>query len=345
MLPIPLTEATAHRVATPRSLIRLRLALRVVRLGPLLILAILVAAFALTQPTFISERNVQNVIVQSSLIAAIALGELLVIITKGIDLSVGSVMALSTVMGVVAFHDLGWAPPLVILVILATGAVVGTINAVVYVKGRAPHPFVVTLAMMGIARGLALIISDGQPVSGMPQAVQTAGAGYLGPVPVPGLIVLGFAAVLWFFTTRQVWGRWIYAVGGDPDAAREVGIPVDRVIMSVYIISGLCAGLAGLLIAGRTNSGFPTAGNLAEMDAIAGVIIGGASFLGGRGSVVNAMIGAVIVGVIRNGLNIVGVNTYAQYVAVGLIILVAVQIDVLRSRIETKFQALEGRLA
>jgi ribose transport system permease protein len=319
--------------------------MRVVKAGPLIILVTLVVLFTVINPLFVSGRNLQNLAVQSSLIAALAIGVLLPILTQGIDLSVGSVVALSTVMGAVVFHDLNAPAWVVIGVIIGTGGVVGLVNGVAYVKGRIPHPFIVTLAMMSVARGAALLISDGQSIAGMPEPVQTAGSGYVGAIPVPALIVGGLALLAWFFTTKQVWGRWIYAVGGNPAAAREVGIPVARVLISVYVISGLCAGVAGLITAGRTNSGFPTAGNLSELDAIAGVIIGGASFFGGRGTVVNAVIGAVIIASVRNGLNMIGVDTYAQYVALGLIVFLAVQMDVQRSRIETRFQALEGRTA
>lgn len=322
---------------------RLRLALRLVNAGPLIILTTLIIFFSAINPLFVSERNLQSLAVQSSLIAALAIGVLLPILTQGIDLSVGAIMALSTVMGAVFFHDLAAAPWLVILVIIGTGGLAGLINGLAYVKGRIPHPFIVTLAMMSIARGAALLIADGTAIAGMPEAVQTAGSGYLGPFPVPALIVAVLAFLAWCFTTKQVWGGWIYAVGGNPDAAREVGIPVGRVLISVYVFSGLCAGVAGLITAGRTNSGFPTAGNLSELDAIAGVIIGGASFFGGRGTVVNAVIGGVIVAAVRNGLNMIGVDTYAQYVALGLIVFLAVFMDVQRARIETRFQALEGR--
>lgn len=348
----PAAPADSHVRLTPTTLVRLktdarrlRIALQLVKAGPLLILIVITTVFTAINPLFLSERNIQNLAVQSSLIAAIAIGELLAILTRGIDLSVGSVLALSTVVGAIVFHDINAPAWVVILAILGTAALVGFVNGIAYVKGKTPHPFIVTLAMMSVARGVALLISNGQSVSGMPEAVQFIGAGHVGPIPVPALLVAIVALVAWFFTTRQVWGRWIYAVGGNPDAAREVGIPVGRVLISVYTLSGLCAGIAGLITAGRTNSGFPTAGNLSELDAIAGVIIGGASFFGGRGSVINAVLGAVIIASIRNGLNITGVNPFAQYVALGLIVFLAVQMDVQRARIETRFQALEGRMA
>lgn len=315
--------------------------LRLLRLGPVLVLAVIVIAVGIAEPLFFSARNIANVAVQSSLIAVLAMGALLVIVTRGIDLSVGSTLALSGVMGAVVFRDLG-SPWLTVLAILATGTLVGLVNALVYVKGRVPHPFIVTLASLTAVRGLALLVADGTPISGMPEIVQWAGSGRIGPLPVPVLIVAVLAVLLHLFSTRVVWGRWIYALGGNPDAAREVGIPTQRVTMSVYIISGLCAGIAGLLTAGRTDAGAPAAGNLAELDAIAAVIIGGASFFGGRGTIFNAVVGSLIIGVVRNGMNLLGVDVYVQLVVVGVIIVLAVQLDVLRQRFEGKFRALEA---
>jgi len=321
----------------------LRLGLAFVRLGPVVILLLLVVVMSALEPLFLTERNVRNVGVQSSLIAALALGQLLVILTRGIDLSVGSVLALSTVVGALVFRDVATSGLLVVLAILGTGLAAGLVNGLVYVKGRVPHPFIATLAMLSVASGLALVISDGAAIPGMPATVQSAGGDRVGPVPVPVLIVAGFGLVLYVLTTRLTWGRWIYAVGGNPTGAREVGVPVNRVLVSVYVISGLSAGVAALITAGRTNSGFPTAGNLAELDAIAAVIIGGASFFGGRGTVINAVVGALIIGVIRNGLNLLGVNTFVQLIVIGVVIVLAVQLDVLRTRLESRLQGLEGR--
>jgi ribose transport system permease protein len=321
----------------------LRAGLALVRTGPVLILVLLALAFWALEPLFLTERNVRNVLVQSSVIAALALGQLLVILTRGIDLSVGSVVALSTVVGALVFRDVSAAGAPVILAMLLCGLACGLVNGLVFVKGRVPHPFIVTLAMLSVARGLALMLSDGSALPGMPDAVVTAGSGRIGAVPVPPLIVLAIGLVLLVLTTRLVWGRWIYAVGGDPQAAREVGVPVNAILISVYAISGLTAGAAAVITAGRTNSGFPTAANLAELDAIAAVIIGGASFFGGRGSVVNALVGALIVGVIRNGLNIMGVEVFVQYVVVGVVLVLAVQLDVLRTRLEARLQAAEAR--
>ena len=231
----------------------------------------------LASPYFFTGDNLSNVLVQVAPLACLAIGQLFVILVGGIDLSVGSVLALCTVTGALAYGWGDFGGALVIPVILLTGVAVGALNGIMLVKGRMPHAFIPTLATLNAARGLALMLSDGAPMPGMPQIVQTAGAGELGPIPVPVLIVAGFGAAAWMLATRIQWGRWVYLVGGDKEAARRLGIPVDRVIISVFIFSGLAAGLAGLITAGRTNAGYPSAGELDELAAISAVIIGGAS--------------------------------------------------------------------
>jgi ribose transport system permease protein len=276
-------------------------------------------------------------------LACLAIGQLFVILVGGIDLSVGSLLALCTVTGALAYGS--WPAPFVIPAMLATGAAVGLLNGVMLVKGRMPHAFIPTLATLNAARGLALMLSDGAPQPGMPKVVQTAGAGDLGPIPVPVVIVLAFAGLAWLLANKLQWGRWVYLVGADKEAARRLGIPVDRVIISVFVLSGLAAGLAGLITAGRTNAGYPSAGQLDELAAISAVIIGGASFFGGRGTIGGAIAGVLIFGVINNGLNLLNVSTYLQLVAIGVIVVVAVELDVVRRRLEDRFRTLRGKEA
>jgi ribose transport system permease protein len=204
----------------------------------------------------------------------------------------------------------------------------------VLVFGRVMNPFIVTLGTLGIARGLALVISDGQTRTGLPPVVSALGSGTVAGVPVPVLIVAALALVLGVLLGRTQWGRWIYAVGGNPEAARRSGIPADGVLLSVFALCGLLAGTAGILVAGRTDSASPQAGQLLELDAITAVIIGGASFLGGRGRVVNVLAGALIIGVIRNGLDLLGVSPFWQLIAVGTLVIVSLELDVLRGRLE-----------
>jgi ribose transport system permease protein len=323
------------------------LALRIVQTGPVLILALVVVVMSALSPFFLTERNITNLGFQTSIVAVLALGQLLVILTRGIDLSVGAVVALGGVIGgIVAGGAAGGSTSshgaLVIVAMLACGAGVGLLNGTILIAGRVMNPFIVTLGMLSIVRGAALVISDAQTTTGMPEAVQTAGTGLIGPLPVPAVLVAGLALVAWVMLTRTQWGRWIYAVGGDPDAARRVGIPVDRVLLSVYILCGLAAGVAAMLVAGRTNAGSPTAGQLLELDAITAVVIGGASFFGGRGSVFNVIAGALIIGVIRNGLNLLDVTPFWQSIAIGVLVIASLEIDVLRQRLEDRLRVAQA---
>jgi ribose transport system permease protein len=324
-----------------------RAALVLVQTGPVLILGLLVLVMTLLSPYFLTTQNITNLGFQTSIVAVLALGQLLVILTRGIDLSVGSVIALSGVLGgLVAGSSVsggsGGHGALVLLVMIAAGAGVGVVNGVVLVKGRVMNPFIVTLGTLSIVRGAALVVSDAQTTTGMPAAVQWVGTGKLGPLPVPAVIVLVLGVLAWAMLTRTQWGRWIYAVGGDPEAARRVGIPVHRVLISVYVLCGVAAGIAAVLVAGRTNAGSPTAGQLVELDAITAVIIGGASFFGGRGSVWNVLAGALIIAVIRNGLNLLDVTPFWQSIAIGTLVIVSLELDVLRAHLEERLRAAQA---
>jgi ribose transport system permease protein len=321
--------------------------LRLVQTGPVLILALVVVVMTGLSPFFLTERNITNLGFQTSIVAVLALGQLLVILTRGIDLSVGAVVALGGVVGgMVAGGAAGGSTSshgaLVLLVMVACGAAVGLVNGTVLIAGRVMNPFIVTLGMLSIVRGAALVISDAQTATGMPAAVQTMGTGLIGPLPVPAVLVAALAFVAWVMLTRTQWGRWIYAVGGDPDAARRVGIPVDRVLLSVYVLCGAAAGIAAVLVAGRTNAGSPTAGQLLELDAITAVVIGGASFFGGRGSVFNVIAGALIIGVIRNGLNLLDVTPFWQSIAIGVLVIASLELDVLRGRLEERLRVAQA---
>jgi ribose transport system permease protein len=308
--------------------------LRVVQVGPVLILAVAVVAMSLASPYFLTERNLTNLGFQTSIVAVLALGQLLVILTRGIDLSVGAVVALAGVLGAMA----GDSGVVVVATMALTGAIVGAVNGLVLVGGRVMNPFIVTLGTLSIVRGVALVVSDAETRSGLPPLVQTLGTGLVGPIPAPALLVAGLAVATWLLLARTQWGRWIYAVGGNPDAARRVGLPVGRLLISVYVLCGLSAGIAGLLVAGRTDAGAPTAGQLLELDAITAVIIGGASFFGGRGSVGNVIAGALIIGVIRNGLNLLDVTPFWQQIAIGVLVIASLELDVLRGSLERRLR-------
>ena len=312
-------------------------ALRLIRTGPLLMLVAIVTVAATLSPVFLTTRNLGNVLAQTAVIAVLAIGQLLVIITRGIDLSVGSTVALAAVVGALVFEAVPSAT-VVILAMLGTGLAVGAVNGAALVWGRLPHPFIVTLATLSVAHGLALWLSGGQPHRGMPGVIQRVGGESIGWLPYSTLLVAAIALIALLLTTRLVWGRWIYAVGGSPDAARRAAIPVNRVLVSVYVMSGLAAGVAAFITAGRLNAGSPTFGELAELDSIAAVVIGGASFLGGRGSVANALVGALMIGVIRNAMNLLNVDAFVQPIVIGAVILLAVELDVIRGALERRFQ-------
>lgn len=322
---------------------KLRWGLFTVRMGPALMLLVLMIAMSLLSPYFFTGRNLGNLGLESSVVALLALGQLLVIITAGIDLSVGSVIAFSSICGALWVRDVGLVEGwLVVPTMMLSGALAGAVSGTLYVKGKLPHPFLATLAMMMIARGAALVISDGVPITGMPAAVTYIGSARISGVPVAVILVAILAVLVHIMLTRITWGQWIYAVGANKEGAQRVGIPVDRVLISVYIVSGFFAGTAALVVSGQTNSAYPTAGNLLELSSIAAVIIGGASFFGGRGTVFGAMVGALILGVIQNGLNLLNVDPSWQYIALGVVVVLAVELDVLRQRLETRMKSVQA---
>lgn len=327
-----------------------KLALLVLQAGPVAILLLLVVVLAVLSEVFLTLENIGNVLNQSAVICVLALGQLLVIVTRGIDLSVGSNLSLCAVVGALVWRDLGSAAAAVLAVIV-TGSLVGLLNGLLYVKGRLPHPFIATLAMLTAASGLALYLSGSRTIRGVPPVVKEIGAGRIAAIPGGGdigwfptatLALIGVAAVLTLVLRGLVWGRWIYAVGGNPEAAVRNGIPVQAVLISVYFVCGLLAAVAALLTMGRGDAGSPTSGAFAELDAIAAVIIGGASFLGGRGSVTNALTGALVIAVMRNGLNLLGIDPNWQYMATGVVIVAAVELDVLRGHLERRFRSLQA---
>jgi len=307
-----------------------------------LILVLLAAVIGLLTPNFLTPGNLSNILAQTAVIATVAIGQHLVILTRGIDLSVGANLALATVIGGLVFRVIDSAP-LVMLAMLLSGATVGAINGVAYVFGRLPHPFIITLATLSICRGLALELAIGHTtMRGMPDAISAIGGSSTFGTPNSFFVVLGVAAIVLLMAKAMVWGRWIYAVGGEPEAAVQMGIPVRGVLISTYVVSGLCAGIGAVVLAGRTAASSPLYGNLLELDTIAAVIIGGASFLGGRGHIGHALIGAVMIGVIRNALNLLGVDVFFQMIAIGLIIVVAVEADVLRNRLEARARVIQA---
>jgi len=301
------------------------------RLGALLALVAMCAVLSALSDHFLTFDNLMNVFRQSSVNALLALGQLVVIVTAGIDLSVGSILGLVCVLAALMMKA-GMPAWLSALSAIGIGAALGTVNGLLLTRLRLPHPFIPTLGMMNAARGLALVVSGGFPISGLPEGFRWLGAGRIAYIPSPVLVVLVVCVVLHLFLTRTAVGRDIYAIGGNKQAAVLCGIPVNLRLTLVYALSGAMAGLGAIVLAGRMNSGFPLAGMGAELDAIAAVIIGGASFFGGVGTVSGTLIGALIIGVLRNGLNLLDVSSYWQTVVIGVVIVMAVWIDVVRQR-------------
>lgn len=329
------TTPDVQLTARERSL-RVRLIPYIDRFGILFLVLLMLLIGAITQPSvFLTWRNLSNLPGQNAANAILAIGMFLVILTAGIDLSVGSVLALAMMTTAVLARE-GFPPLLLVPLPILIGMGVGLINGFGLTKMRLPHPFIVTLGTLNIARGLANLVSGGVPVSGLPEVVRIWGAGNIpiGGTQIPVSLIVVAVLYVGFFVFLQYTrtGRHIYAIGGNPQAARVSGINVDRTLMLVYILCGAMAGLAGLLVAGRTNSGFPNAGIGAELDAISAVIIGGASFFGGRGSVLGVLAGVLVIGLMRNILNLNDVQVFWQQVLIGVVIIFAVFLDVLRRR-------------
>jgi ribose transport system permease protein len=303
------------------------------QLGPLFAMIVMISILSFTSPYFFTVDNLLNIFRQSSVNALLALGQLLVIITAGIDLSVGSMLGLCIVI-VAKLLKAGWPVVISIASCLIVGCAVGWLNGILLTKLKLPHPFISTLGTMNVARGLALIISGGFPISGLPESFRIWGASSVGVVPMPVIVVILVFLIVHIFLTQSIAGRDIYAIGGNKQAAFYSGIAVSRRLIMVYTCSGAMAAIAAVILAGRMNSGYPLAGMGAELDSIAAVIIGGASFFGGVGTVWGTLVGALIMGVLRNGLNLLNVSTYWQTVVIGAVIVWAVWFDVLRRKLE-----------
>lgn len=297
--------------------------------GALVGLVVLCIALFIATPTFLTTKNLLNIGIQSATTAILAFGMTFVIVTAGIDLAVGSIAALGAMVSASMFTNVGMPGWLTLVIGLLIGLAAGAISGLGVAYGKLPA-FIATLAMMSVARGLTLVISDGRPIATAPE-VNFLGSN-LGPIPVPVIMLAVAGLACWFILNRTVLGRSMYAVGGNLEAARLSGLPVKKVLVSVYALSGLFAGFAGLLIAGRLSSAQPAAATGYEMDAIAAVVIGGASLAGGAGKASGTLVGALLLAVIRNGLNILNVNSFWQQVVIGCVIAIAVGIDVLRRK-------------
>ncbi len=276
---------------------------------------------------FLSINNLTNVLRQTSINGILALGMTFVILSGGIDLSVGSILACSGMISA-SFVAKGSDPNLFLAILsaVAVGTLLGSTNGILISRFKVP-PFVATLGMLSAARGLTYIYNDGMPFSGLSPAFRFLGQGYVFGIPVPVLIFIILSLISWFVLKYTIYGRYIYAVGGNIKSAKTSGIGTKKIIFSVYALSGFFAGLVGLILTARTTSALPQAGVSYELDAIAAVVIGGTSLKGGAGSILGTCLGALIIGVINNGLDLMGVSSYYQQVIKGCIIVLAVLMD------------------
>ncbi|MGX7393547.1 ABC transporter permease [Carnobacterium mobile] len=297
------------------------------KLGPLLALAVLFIFVTILNPGFVAPTNLLNLLRQVSTNALIAFGMTFVILTGGIDLSVGSTLALSSALmagSIVAGLD----PFLAMVLAVIVGGLLGGFNGLLITKGKMA-PFIATLATMTIFRGATLVFTDGNPITGIGDSFifKFVGRGYLFGIPFPVILMAICFVILYVLLHKMTFGRKTFAIGGNEKAAFIAGIKSDRIKIAIYSISGMMASIAGIIITSRLNSAQPTAGQAYEMDAIASVVLGGTSLSGGRGRIVGTLIGALIMGTLNNGLNLLGVSSFYQQIVKGIVIIIAVLLD------------------
>ncbi|AUT71692.1 ABC transporter permease [Paraburkholderia hospita] len=297
------------------------------KLGPFIALLVIAVGLSIVSHNFLTVDNLLNVMRQASINALIAFGMTLVILLGGIDLSAGSVLALSSVI-IASLLTSGMPAGLATLAGLVAGGLMGLVNGLVISKGKVA-PFIATLGSMTVLRGLALVLSNGSPLSSFnSDFFSLLGGGYVARlVPIPVVLMLVMFAIFWVLLRKTVFGRHIYATGGNAESAKLSGVKVDRIQLYVYTISGVMAALAGVVLTSRLNSAQPTAGTGYELDAIAAVVLGGTSLTGGRGWIFGTLVGALLIGVLNNGLNLLDVSSFYQQVIKGGVILLAVLID------------------
>ena len=310
------SDTPARRFVVPKGISGLLLPLAIV-------IALLVVLYFLA-PSFFRVTNLLNVARQSSFVGVIAIGQTVVILTGGIDLSVG---AISAVVGVASalLALMGWPPEAILVFALFFGGAIGLINGIGVALLKMP-PFIMTLASMVALQGVALFLANGGPVRFTTLGAVWAfvGSGDVAGIPGPVLIFAAVAGAGWLLLRYTAFGRYIYAIGGSLEAARLSGVRTNRTIVGAYLISGMCAGLVGLMTAARLSTGDPNSGTLANLDSITAVVMGGTSLMGGVGGVVGTVAGALMLGVLSNAMNLIGIDPFAQYVVKGLVIVGAV---------------------
>jgi fructose transport system permease protein len=302
---------------------------RVAQLGPLIALILACIFFTTQSSQFLQATNFSLIIQQVMVVGTLAIGQTLIILTAGIDLSCGTAMALGSIVMTKLAVDSGVPPVLAILLGIITCMIVGFVNGGLVVGLRLP-PFIVTLGTFSICLALTHIYSKDETISNLPSVMTKLGESFkIGGTAVTygSLVTLALFAFVWFVLTQTTWGRRIYALGDNPEATRLMGIPVRKQLLMVYVVAGVIYGIAALLLIARTNVGDPNAGQTDNLDAITAVVLGGTSLFGGRGTVIGTLIGALIIGVVRNGLVLMGVASTYQILITGILVIVAVSVD------------------
>ena len=308
-----------------------RMAFLVAEYGIFLILLVMVVALSILTPMvrgeqfFLTSRNILQVLLQASINAIIALGMTFIITSGGIDLSVGSIVALAGIVAAMAMNA-GAPPVLGFVIAVIIGGACGLFNGLLITKINLP-PFIATLGTMGIFRGLALVISEGRPIYGFNRDFLRIFAGRIGEVPVQVLVALVLAVVCWLLLTQTRFGKYTQAIGGDETTAKLAGIAVARYKLEIYLLGGLLTGVAAALLTARLSSADPTVGQLFELDAIAATIMGGTSLTGGEGSIAGTLVGALVISLVRNAMNLLNVPTFWQQFVIGMVIILAVVLD------------------
>lgn len=288
---------------------------------------LIVILFAILSPYFLKRRNISNILVQSSILAIIAVGQTIVILTGGIELSVGSVVAFTSLSSAYLIVEMGFPIIIGIIIALVFSGMIGLFNGLVVSYGRVP-PFIATLGAMSIARGLALALKGGEPISGIPAGYENlAVTEVFGVIPIFIIYTAVIYIIGYIFLMRTKSGRYIYAIGGNRDSARLSGVKVQSYETLAYVVCGLLAGIGGILLTARLNYATPVAGMGYELDVIAATVIGGTSLAGGEGYIFGTLLGAMMIGTLKNGLTLLNVSSYYQQIVIGLVIISAVFLD------------------
>jgi ribose/xylose/arabinose/galactoside ABC-type transport system permease subunit len=303
------------------------------RYGTLIGLVVLCGILWILTPHFLTVSNLLNVAQQTSINAIVAAGMTFVIISGGIDLSVGSIVALTGV-ALGTLLQAGQPAPIAIAGAVLAGIGCGLVNGLLISIGRLP-PFIATLGMMSVARGAALLFTEGRPVSGFDEGFRWIATGSIGFIPAPVMVMIAIYVVAHVVLTRTTFGRYVYAIGGNEEATRLSGVSIAFHKTSIYCVSGVMSAAAAIVLTARLNSAQPIAGMMYELDAIAATVIGGTSLMGGEGSLGGTLVGALIMGVLRNGLNLLGVSSFLQQIVIGGVIVGAVLVDTMLKRQRT----------